>query len=273
MTATQTVGTRTVSWTLDAQQNRFGSSLDSASGVTTTNHYADSSDSPAWTVDSASNWSRNVDGPNGALAAVTTTGANTFQLPNLHGDVMATSLASSSAPSTTATYTEFGTQESGTTLAYGYLGGFQRSSAALGGTMLMGARGYSTALGRFTSVDPVVGGNANAYDYVSQNPQTRFDLSGLANYDASSWHWWGFEWDMSRRTAGYFVLIVSFINAGWGQLGFLINLLPPPGRIAIAILRGYATYVAGRVGFQLHHNPNSGVILKIIFFYPRISSE
>lgn len=54
--------------------------------------------------------------------------------------------------------------------------------STLGGTVLMGARVLSTALGRFLEVDPVVGGNANAYDYVYQNPLTGYDLNG-------EWRW------------------------------------------------------------------------------------
>jgi hypothetical protein len=42
----------------------------------------------------------------------------------------------------------------------------------------MGVRLYNPATGRFLSIDPVPGGNANAYDYVYQDPITKTDLTG-----------------------------------------------------------------------------------------------
>jgi len=42
----------------------------------------------------------------------------------------------------------------------------------------MGARLYDPAAGRFLQVDPVFGGNCNAYDYVCQDPLNASDLSG-----------------------------------------------------------------------------------------------
>jgi hypothetical protein len=43
----------------------------------------------------------------------------------------------------------------------------------------MGVRSYVPALGRFTSVDPVVGGSATAYDYSNADPVNQSDLTGM----------------------------------------------------------------------------------------------
>ena len=43
---------------------------------------------------------------------------------------------------------------------------------------LMGARVYIPALGRFAQLDPIVGGSANGYDYVNQDPVNNTDPSG-----------------------------------------------------------------------------------------------
>jgi RHS repeat-associated protein len=49
--------------------------------------------------------------------------------------------------------------------------------------VMMGARVYVPALGRFTQLDPKVGGGANGYDYANQDPVNITDPSGEAFMD------------------------------------------------------------------------------------------
>jgi RHS repeat-associated protein len=49
--------------------------------------------------------------------------------------------------------------------------------------VMMGARVYVPALGRFLQVDPRIGGSANHYDYASQNPVNTSDPSGESVLD------------------------------------------------------------------------------------------
>lgn len=46
----------------------------------------------------------------------------------------------------------------------------------------MGVRSYVPAMGRFISIDPVLGGSANAYDYANADPVNGFDLAGTKPY-------------------------------------------------------------------------------------------
>jgi RHS repeat-associated protein len=148
-------------------------------------HYSDPSDNPSWAETSADGgaWTRNVPELDGRLAA-THDGAGattTLQLANLHGDVVATAgAAPGSGLVTTLRADAFGDPQGGLpATGYGWLGAERRATVLPGGAMLMGARLYLPNLGRFTQVDPVLGGSANAYDYANQDPLNTYDLCGL----------------------------------------------------------------------------------------------
>ncbi|MDQ2837803.1 MAG: hypothetical protein M3Y89_10365 [Actinomycetota bacterium] len=178
--ASQTQGSPTLGFTLDPMQNRVIDTTDTA-GATSTNHYADSDDSPAWTS-TGTNWTRDLAGIAGGLAAtVDQTGTVVLQLANLHGDIVATSPDTTTAtgPVGYSESTEYGAPRTASSApdSYGWLGTKQRSTNDLAGLTLMGVRLYNPATGRFLSVDPVPGGNDNPYVYVN-NPLNDTDLTG-----------------------------------------------------------------------------------------------
>lgn len=182
LVASQTQGGDTVTFGLDPMQNRFASTTESATSTTTTNHYADSSDSPIWASTSGTVWTRNLIGIDGSLAGtVDQTGTVVLNLANLHGDIVATAADDLAATNTTARFesTEFGGPRTPASApdTYGYVGAKRRSTNDLGGLTLMGVRLYNPATGRFLSVDPVPGGNDNPYVYPT-DPIDGFDLDG-----------------------------------------------------------------------------------------------
>ena len=154
------------------------------------NHYGDDSDEVTWvTEDPTGTITRNVCGPDGDLAATTSaTGDIVLQLTNLHGDVAVTIDTALTEPEL-FDYDEFGVPMAAQSdQRYGWLGGKQRSSEALGDSILMGVRLYSPALGRFLQVDPIYGGSCNAYEYTCADPINATDLDGKRK--CSRWARW-----------------------------------------------------------------------------------
>lgn len=175
-------GVKTYTLDVDAQRARSWSD-----GTTTrTNHYDGDGDNPSWTQESPTAWTRNIGGLGGDLGAIydSATSVATLQLTNLHGDVVATVPSTSTVLSATMESTEFGAPRGPTGTRYTWLGGKQRAADTPGGLTIMGVRLYNPTTGRFLQVDPVYGGNTNAYGYPT-DPMTEFDLDGRLCMDCA----------------------------------------------------------------------------------------
>ncbi|MET3808736.1 RHS repeat-associated protein [Nakamurella sp. UYEF19] len=242
LVATQTQGGQTRTYTLDPRQDRINTTT--TGSVTNTNHYDSDSDSPSWTATGAI-WTRNITGPDGNLAATDTdTGVVTLQLSNLHGDIIATADNTTTATGVGNYFeaTEYGIPRNpaATPDLYSWVGGKQRSTATFGGLTLMGVRLYNPTTGRFLSVDPVYGGNPNAYIY-PVDPIDQYDLNGKWG-----WGWAKKAWRSTKnfynrhKTAINVVLTVASFIPGVGA-GVVV------ARTTLAARAAYGSYRAKRI--------------------------
>lgn len=189
---------RLASWTTEEQaEDGTWGTADSK-----TNHYGADGDSPDWTAGSDGTLSRSIEDLSGNLIA-TTSGAGdvVLQLSTLHGDIgTQLPLADDSTP-VVNTYDEYGNLLPGTDpTRYGWLGGKQRSAETPTGGIIMGVRLYDPRSGRFLSVDPVMGGGANAYSYPA-DPVNQYDLDGKR----WTWKFWRYKKvrSLGARGLGY----------------------------------------------------------------------
>ncbi len=236
LVASQTQTGRTSSYSLDPALRRTvrtDTSTGNPTPAVTTNHYDEDTDNPDWTTDPDGGWTRNTTGFGDLAATVSSTGSITLQLANLHGDITATLPVTASSPNDLQLQetTEYGLPRSkpaaGTMPArYGYLGAAQRDSSTPGGLTLMGVRLYAPTLGRFLTVDPVAGGSANDYDYVSADPINAFDYAG-------TWSW--------RKALKVTVAVGGFFAAAACGASIVCG-------VAVGAAAGFAYYSASNAG-------------------------
>jgi len=188
----------TTTFTLDPADRRL---LQTSGSTVATRHYTDGSDNPSWISETVSGTSSpTIDrytpsfgsSLTGQIRSVAGAASKTILVADPHGDVVAAipipaSGDATAVPAGWSSYDEYGASAVPSTTGagnYGWLGSAERSTSS-SGLILMGVRGYNPITGRFLSLDPVEGGNENAYTYPN-DPVNASDTSGEA--------WWNDVW-------------------------------------------------------------------------------
>ncbi len=94
---------------------------------------------------------------------------------------------------------------------------------------VMGQRVYLPALGRFLQVDPIVGGSANPYDYVNQDPVNASDPTG------ESWSDW-----LAAALTAIVAIAVSAATGGLADIAAGAALAIGAAEGAVVAMAGYA---------------------------------
>jgi RHS repeat-associated protein len=181
--ASQTQAGQTIGYKLDPAGRTRELVKTGITNATITNHYAGPTETPAWTINALGEWSRNIPGINGTLAAIQSNGESpVLQLTNLHGDIVATAYLSETATelASKADTTEYGVPATSAPPKYSWLGAIEIPTELPSGIASMGIRSYDPYLGRFLQPDPIAGGSADAYTYTFGDPVNSSDPSGAS---------------------------------------------------------------------------------------------
>lgn len=181
----------TTNFTYEAEGRRLNETI---SGQTTTRHYNDSGDNPAWTTQTGANGKTEIYSPAlGTGLNVTTTIQNgtqtgSMQLHDLRGNTVTTIDLTTNTASAWSSYDEYGNPETTNpsntnNINYSTYGQAERATNTTG-LILMGARVYNPQTNQFTSPDPVKVGNENSYTYPN-DPTNKSDYFGAKGHSSS----------------------------------------------------------------------------------------
>ena len=261
----------TQAWTLDPTGTRFATSAITAAGSTSTKtfRYDDSSDSPALIDEGNGTTTRPVADLAGSMSATTTIDTAgkvgiTWQLANIHGDVVATLANTTTAsPAPLPDADEYGkalnAAPTGATTPerYAWLGAKQRSAQNITGLVMMGVRLYNATTGRFLSTDPVLGGNSNAYNYPT-DPVNSYDLDGQRLTWKGVGRWaWKYKWDIALVAVSFFppAAVVAGIAraARLAQVGYRAYKVTRAARL-VALNGGKSRVSIEGAAGRMHHD-------------------